>query len=123
MHAFIRSLKHALDGLVDIYKCERNYRIQLTIGFLAILLSFILKISATELAIITVCIGTVLTAEALNSAVERFVDALIDKPDKRAQVAKDCSAAAALIASITALAVGFLIFLPKILRILLYRQT
>jgi len=121
MKIFLESLAHALDGLGEIFRNERNFRVQAALGLLALFLGTFLRVTATEFAVLLICIGMVLSAEAMNSAVERFVDSMVDKPDERAKRAKDAAASAALICALCALACGGVIFVPKLIN-LFYRR-
>lgn len=61
------------------------------------------------------CIALVITAEALNTAVEELADAL--HPDEHPGIgrAKDVAAAGVLVAALLAAVVGALVFAPKLL--------
>lgn len=109
------SFGYALEGVVEAFKNEPNFKIHLVIGVLATILGVYLKISSTEWTIVTLTIGGVLTLELINTAIEAIVDIVSPKFSKLAKVAKDVSAAAVLISAIAASIVGFIIFLPKIL--------
>lgn len=68
------------------------------------------SLSLTSWAILILAIGAVWTAEAFNSAVEFLVDLVHPDWHHHAGRIKDLSAAAVLLASITAAVVGILIF-------------
>jgi diacylglycerol kinase len=57
-------------------------------------------------------IGAVLTAEAMNTAVEKICDRFMDAQDPLVRNIKDSAAAAVLIISITAALVGIMVFWP-----------
>jgi len=63
-------------------------------------------------------IALVLILEAVNTAIERVVDLASPGPDPRAKAAKDVSAAAVLIAAAASLAVGWVIFWPRLMTVL-----
>jgi diacylglycerol kinase (ATP) len=56
----------------------------------------------------------VLSAEAVNTAVEALADKLSPEPDPLIKRAKDVAAGAVLIVAIAALIIGIIIFLPKL---------
>mgnify|MGYP001618136644 FL=1 len=62
--------------------------------------------------IIIFLIGFVIAVELTNTAIETVVDAFTDKEHPGAKLAKDISAGAVLIASITSAIIGMIIFLP-----------
>jgi undecaprenol kinase len=78
-------------------------------------LGFYFKITKAEWLAIVLTIGFVITFELINTAIEEIVDSFTDQVHPAAKKAKDVSAAAVLIASITAVIIGILIFLPLIL--------
>ncbi len=61
---------------------------------------------------IVVAIGFVFAAELFNSAIEGLTDVVSPEHDKRAGLVKDMAAGAVLIAAITALIIGLIIFIP-----------
>ena len=52
--------------------------------------------------------------EILNSAIEDLSDVVCPERDDRIKKVKDLSAAAVLVTAITALAIGLIVFIPKI---------
>jgi diacylglycerol kinase len=111
---FKKSFLDAWHGVVFVYKNEQNFRIQVISGVLIIVLMLVLQLRKTEMVVILLLILLVLILELLNSALEKFLDIL--KPRLQLQVAliKDIMAAMVLLASIGALIIGGLIFLPYI---------
>jgi diacylglycerol kinase (ATP) len=63
-----------------------------------------------ELIALLLAIAFVLVAEMINSAVEQAIDVTTTAFDPLAKLAKDIAAGAVLIASVTAVAVGYLVF-------------
>ncbi len=110
----VNSLRNALAGLAIAWKEELNFRIQLACGAVAILLAWFLGVSQIEFLIIILLVGFVLSAEALNTALEEFCDMVQRNPDPHIAKIKDLAAAAVLIASFTALLIGTTIFLPYV---------
>lgn len=108
----------AWNGLVEMTKSERNFRIHILATIIVVLLGLFLKLSLIEWMIILIIIGIVLVAETTNTAVEKLIDYL--KPDihPSAKVIKDIAAGAVLIAAITAFIIGCLVFIPKLYKLL-----
>jgi diacylglycerol kinase len=79
---------------------------------------FGLEISRSEWCIILILIAMVWAAEAFNTVVETLSDHLFKEYHDTARKAKDISAGAVLICSITALICGIIIFLPKLFLLL-----
>jgi len=112
------SLRNALTGLLVAWREEFNFRFQAVCGVLALGAAWVLGISYTELLVIILLIGFVLAAEALNTALEAFCDMVKSDPDPHIGKIKDLAAAAVLISSLTALIIGSIIFIPRILLLL-----
>jgi diacylglycerol kinase len=79
-----------------------------------VLLAVSLRISSGEWLWIILAIGAVWFAEAVNTAIERLADAVTREHDPNIKFAKDCAAAAVLIASSVALLIGLIIFVPRL---------
>ncbi|MBI2599531.1 diacylglycerol kinase family protein [Candidatus Daviesbacteria bacterium] len=108
----ILSFKYAFEGLVAALKEEPNLKFHLLTGLVAILISIYLKLSTIDWIIIILVIGFVITVELTNTAIEKVVNEFTDQIHPGAKLAKDISAAAALVASVTAAVVGLIIFIP-----------
>lgn len=111
----IKSLKFALKGVWLLIGTEHSIMVQVSIGFLACLCGWWLGISRTEWLLQIVAIGMVLTAESLNTAIEKLCDFIHPEYDKRIGFIKDVSAGAVSFAAITAIIIGLIIYLPKFL--------
>ena len=108
------SFNDAATGLVRSTQRQRNLRYHLLLAIMAVILSLFLNISRVELAVITVVIGIVITAELFNSAVEELVDLVAENYHPTAKAAKDIAAGAVLVSAGVALTCGYLILAPKI---------
>ena len=115
----IESFKYAFRGFKYSFKTQRNFRIHLIFGLLALFLSIWLEVSSNHLAILVLTITSVLVLELVNTAIEAVVDLSVGRDfHPLAAIAKDCSAAAVLIASISSLLIAVLLILkPLLLRI------
>ena len=103
---FLQSLSDAADGMARAVREQRNFRIHLIIAAVAIALAAYLRFAAWRWAVLAVTIGTVMCAELLNTALEYALDAFAPQRSDSARSAKHAAAAAVLVASIAALAVG-----------------
>jgi len=111
----IQSFPFAFNGLRILFREEHNSRIHLLAAILAIVSGFFLKISPYEWIAIVFAIGLVFAFEILNSAIENLSDFASPGKHDLIKKAKDLSAAGVLVTAITALIIGIIIFLPKIL--------
>lgn len=108
----ILSFKYAYEGLVAAFKQEPNLKLHFLAAVIVIILGLYLNISKIDWLIIIILIGFVIAVELTNTAVEAIVDGLIQEHHPAAKIAKDISAGAVLVSSITAAVSGLIIFYP-----------
>ena len=111
----LKSFKFAAKGILYAIKSQPNLWFHLVAAIAIIALSFVLKIATAEWLFIIFAIGAVLTAELFNSSVEKIVDLVQPEKHILAEQAKDMAAGAVLIAAISSVLIGLMIFLPKII--------
>jgi diacylglycerol kinase (ATP) len=113
--ANIKSFGYALNGLFFFLKTEANAIIHLLAGIAALILCFILHCSLIETVLIIGAAGFVWVAELFNTAIEESMDLISLDKNPQIKIIKDLAAAAVLVAAITALIIGSIIFIPKII--------
>ncbi len=91
------------------------------LSIVAIVLSIVFKITGTQWILLFLVMTTIIIAELLNTAIEAVVDMFTEEYHPLAKVAKDCSSAAAFVASLLAIAVGGSVFIPKIITLIFKR--
>ena len=114
---WFKSMKHALRGLRMIVKNERNFRIQLIMGTLFIIIGLILKFEHSEWIATCFFVTLVLIAEAFNSVIEAICDCISLEYRDTIKYAKDVSAGAVLLSSLAAIFGGIVIMYPHLLPI------
>ena len=107
-----KSFTYAFWGLGKTLKEEQNLQIQSIAGLVVIILGWYFRIEVEEWLILIVVIGLVILMELVNSAVERITDVLKPRLDSYVKEIKDIMAAAVMLASVIAVTVGLIIFLP-----------
>lgn len=107
-------LKYALNGLKEAFVREKNFRIHIIATIVVIGVSFYFKLTLYEWLFIIFAIQTVLIAELVNSLMERIIDYLKPEYHIQAKIIKDIAAAVVLIAAITSVVIGLIIFIPKV---------
>jgi len=113
------SFKYAWQGVSYAFRTQRNFRIHVMVGSLAVSLAIALSLSPVELAVIMLTCGIVLTTELVNTALESVVDLTVEQTyHELAKIAKDCAAAAVLISALMALSVAACLLLPPLWRLL-----
>jgi diacylglycerol kinase (ATP) len=109
-----KSFLYAFRGIGFAFRTQHNLWIHLVLAAVAVGLGFRLKISRTEWCFIAFAIGLVIAAELFNTAIEWLVDMVSPEWNEKAGKVKDVAAAAVLVSAVTALAIGCIIFLPKL---------
>lgn len=110
-----KSFTYAWKGLTYTFQHEQNFRIQLVIGLVVILLMLVLPIKAWEAVALLMVIVAVLITEIANTVLERFLDLLEPRMHHYTKIIKDMMAAIVLIVSLGALAAGVIIFYPHVI--------
>ena len=111
---FITSLGYACAGFKIAWRDEQTFRIDVIGGLLALGLGFLLHLTPVQFSLIFIVCGLVLATEAINTALEELCDTFQSKEDPHIAKIKDLGAAASLLASLAALGVGIVIFVPAI---------
>ncbi len=114
----VDSFGFARDGFVKVFRTQRNFRVQCVLALIAIILGFVLGISAEQWIAVILCMALVLAAECVNTALEAVVDLVSPAYDRLARTAKDCSAAAVLVCSVAALLIGVIVYGGAALRMM-----
>jgi diacylglycerol kinase (ATP) len=108
--SLLDSFNYAFEGIIHVLRTQRNLRIHFAIAIAVIAAAAALDVERIELIALLLAIAFVLVAEMVNSAIEGAIDVSTTSFDPNAKLAKDVAAGAVLIASVTALAVGYLVF-------------
>ncbi len=116
-HGFFDALYYSFQGMCLFFQFERNGKIQLVIAAATIAAAALLGISAAEWITVLVCVGMVIGMEMLNSALEQLCNKVESGYDPVIKAVKDIAAGAVLFASIISIAIGVIIFLPKLLQV------
>ena len=111
-----KSLKYALNGIKYCYR-EPNMLIHGMAASMVILSGIVLRISPIEWCILILTIGMVKTAEAINTSLEKLVDAILPEHNEKAGMVKDIAAGAVLFSAFMAIAIASIILLPKFIKL------
>ncbi len=115
IHRLFKSFSYAIDGLKYAFKYEQNILVHTLAMILVIIAGFIFKISLFEWLVLFLIIGLVIATELINTSIEATIDLVTKEIHPLAKIAKDTAAAAVLVFGLTAIAIGCIIFIPKIL--------
>jgi diacylglycerol kinase len=114
----LKSFKFAFNGIRILFVNEHNAWIHLVAALLVIIGGIVLKISTSEWLAVIFATGLVFTSEAINTSIEKLSDFV--SPEKLISIkeVKDLASAGVLISAITALIIGVIVFIPKILTLI-----
>ncbi len=108
--SILESFNYALEGLIHVVRTQRNMRLHFAIAIAVLVIGLVTGVNRLELIALLLAIAFVLIAEMFNSAVEHAIDVATTSFDPLAKLAKDIAAGAVLIASVNAIAIGYLVF-------------
>ena len=109
----LESFNNSIEGVVHVLRTQRNMRIHFAIAVAVLAVAAAVGVSKLELVALLLAIAFVLVAEMINTAVESAIDVSTTAFDPMAKLAKDIAAGAVLIASVNAVAIGYLVFAGK----------
>lgn len=107
---FVSSFRYALEGIAAAVRGERNFKVMLAAGVLAVIAGVVLRLDALSWAAVILMIGLVLCAELLNTALESVVDLASPELHPLAKRAKDLAAGAVLVLSACVGVAGLVIY-------------
>ena len=110
----LKSIGFALKGAIKLITTEHSVMVQSSIAVLMIIAGFYFEISKTEWMFQILVFGLVLSIEGLNTAVEKVADFVHPDYHERIGFIKDIAAGAVFFAALTAIAIGLLIYVPRL---------
>ena len=110
----LQSFNFAFEGIIHVLRTQRNMRIHFAISVAVLIAALAVGVRRLELVALLIAISLVLIAEMINSALEAGIDVATTSFDPLAKLAKDIAAGAVLIATVNAVAVGYLVFVERI---------
>jgi diacylglycerol kinase (ATP) len=114
--SIFESFNFAFEGIIHVLRTQRNMRIHFLIAAVVLIVAFASGVDREELIALLLAIAFVLIAEMINTAVEGTIDVATTSFDPMAKLAKDIAAGAVLIATATAVAIGYLVFSERLSR-------
>jgi diacylglycerol kinase len=111
---FYRSFVTGFVGLIHAIGSEQSMRLHCVAALGVIAAGLMVALKPWEWIMVLLCIGLVLSAECMNTALERLANRVSQETHPLIKQAKDCSSAAVLVLALMAASVGLVIFLPRI---------
>jgi diacylglycerol kinase (ATP) len=112
--SLLESFNYAFEGIIHVLRTQRNMRIHFVAAAVVLVAALATGVSKLELIALLLAIAFVMIAEMINTAIEGAVDVSTTSFDPNAKLAKDIAAGAVLIATVNAVAVGYLVFSGQI---------
>jgi len=112
-----KSFVYAGAGIWHLLKTEHNAWIHLATTVLVAAGSLYFSVSRLEMALLFFAIALVWVAEMLNTCIEKTLDFITQKRCEEIRRIKDIAAGAVLLAAFSALVIGALVFIPKIIAV------
>lgn len=110
MRKFLRGFAYAAAGIAHCLK-ERNFRVHLcAVCFVSWFALKFYELSRAEWAALLLTFAAVLSAEAVNTSIERLCDKVSNERSELIRRSKDCAAGAVLILAIFAVGIGIVLF-------------
>lgn len=106
--------REAFRGLKFGVRGQSSFFVHFFFAALTVAAAIVLKCELWQWCALVGCIGLVLTAELFNSAIETLFHCLDEETRSRAWPSLDIAAGAVLLASISAVIIGALIFLTRL---------
>jgi diacylglycerol kinase (ATP) len=106
----LESFNFAFEGIIHVLRTQRNMRIHFLVAVIVLVAAVAIGVSKLELIALLLAIAFVFITEMINSAIEQAIDVATTSFDPLAKLAKDVAAGAVLIATVNAVAIGYLVF-------------
>lgn len=110
----LRSFRFAWDGISSFFQREHNAWLHFMATIAVFTTALLVGVTKTELLALVFAIGLVWMAEMFNTCIERVMDFVSEQKHPEIKFIKDLAAGAVLTASITALIIGAVVFIPKL---------
>jgi diacylglycerol kinase (ATP) len=113
--SLLDSFNHALQGVIEALKSERNLKIHFVLAFAALISALFFDFTPAEFLILIAAITLVIVAELFNTSIEAVVDLICgERKHPLAKLAKDVAAGAVFITAMNAVIVAYILFYSNI---------
>lgn len=110
----INSFNNAINGVIFVFKNERNMKIHVIAAIGVLIMSLFFKLSRVEFLILFFSVALVIVCELFNTAIEIIVDIIVNVYHPKAKAVKDIAAGAVLVSAFFSLIVAYFIFFDRI---------
>lgn len=106
------SFKFAFKGMTAVFRSEPNMHLHVLASIVVFVMAYLFEVTRTEWCLLVFCVGLVWMAEIFNTSIETLTDLVSPEQHVLAGKTKDLAAGAVLMAAITAMVIGLIIFVP-----------
>jgi len=110
----LKSVEYSIKGAWKLVTSEHSIMVQFGLGVVVTIAGFYFNISATEWMLQIFAVGLVLAIEGANTAVEKICDFIHPDFNPKIGFIKDIASGAVFFAALSAIAVGCIIYYPKV---------
>src|SRR5690349_10942808 len=103
---FLCSVRTGLVGIAHVIQSEVNMRLHLAAAVGVVIAGFVFELAAWEWVAVVFCIGLVLSAECMNTALERLANRVSLDWHPLIKQAKDCASGAVLLLTVMSALIG-----------------
>lgn len=111
----IRSFAVAFAGIGRAFASEVHMKVHLAFAIAALAACWFLHVEPWGWCVVVICIGMVISAEVLNTAIEALADKVSPEYDPLVKVAKDAAAGAVLVLAICSVIAGLIVYVPALI--------
>lgn len=108
--SWLESFRYAVDGILDVFRTQKHMQFHFITVVVVLLVGLLWQLEIRSMLILLFTISLVLISEMFNTAIEAVVDMITQTYHPLAKFAKDAAAGAVLIATSSAVLIGFLLF-------------
>jgi diacylglycerol kinase (ATP) len=109
----LKSVGYAFKGMLILIKTEASIKTQVFISVIVTVAGFYFEISQMEWIAQIGMIGLVMSMEGMNTAIEYIANFIHPEYHKKIGLIKDVAAGAVFIASVVAVIIAGIIYIPK----------
>ncbi len=111
---FFISLGFALRGLREFFRSELHAIYHSIAAIVVVIAGIVFQVTRYEWLFLVLAISLVFLTEVINTLLERFMDLVHPGQHIKAGQVKDMAASAVLVATVTAIVIGIVVFTPYI---------
>jgi diacylglycerol kinase (ATP) len=118
--SWLKKFADAFGGIAAGAIGESSFYVHVPVAIAVAALGWYLQVTRIEACLLALCITIVISAELMNSALERLARAMTDEYSDEVRIGLNIASGAVLCVAIGAAIVGAIIFVPRLVALLGY---